>query len=109
MGGADAVALLADGGCADGATGVDGRVVRPEVTSARRPLNARGSFKAASMAARISCGSAMRPKPYSPQAMSPSFGPTVITPRVFNVARLVRVASCSHMRTFIAGAASTGL
>src|SRR3546814_7465380 len=61
------------------------------------------------MAARISCGSAMRPKPYSPQAMSPSFGPTVITPRVFNVARLVRVASCSHLRTFIAGATSTGL
>ena len=61
------------------------------------------------MAARISSGSAIRPGPHSPQAMSPSFGPTVATPRPSSVRRFAWVAGCCHMRTFIAGAASTGL
>ena len=61
------------------------------------------------MAATISGGSAMRPGPYSPQAISPSFGPTMSAPSAVTVARLRRVAGCSHMRTFIAGARRTRL
>ena len=64
---------------------------------------------AACTAATISSGSAIRPKPYSPQAMSPSFGPTVRTPSASTCARLRRVAGWSHIRTFIDGATSTGV
>ncbi len=59
------------------------------------------------MAARISIGSAIRPGPYSPQAMSPSFGPTASTPSHVSVARFRCVAGCCHIRTFIAGAIRT--
>ena len=65
-------------------------------------------FTMASTAATISSGSAMRPGPYSPQAISPSSGPTVSTPSAASVARLRRVAGCDHIRGFIAGAMSTG-
>ena len=41
--------------------------------------------------------------------MAPSSGPTNCTPSAFRVARFRRVAGCSHMRTFMAGAISTGL
>ena len=51
----------------------------------------------------------MRPGPNSPQAMSPSFGPTNSTPSRFSVARFLCVAAWFHIRTFIAGAISTGL
>ena len=61
------------------------------------------------MAATMAGGSAMRPEPNSPQAMAPSSGPTVSAPSARTVARLRRVAGCSHMRTFIAGASSTRL
>ena len=61
------------------------------------------------MVSRIACGSAMRPRPNSPHAISPSSGPTNSMPSAFSVARLRRVAGCSHMRTFMAGAASTRL
>ena len=61
------------------------------------------------MAARIACGSAMRPGPYSPQAISPSSGPTKRMPSARSVARFRCVAGCCHMRTFMAGAASTVL
>ncbi len=61
------------------------------------------------MAAKIVSGSAIRPGPYSPQAMAPSSGPTMETPSCFKVARFRWVAGCSHMRTFMAGAISTAL
>ena len=60
-------------------------------------------------AAKIASGSAMRPGPNSPQAMAPSSGPIRVTPSPASVAALRRVAGCSHIRTFIAGAISTGL
>ena len=61
------------------------------------------------IASKIAAGSAIRPGPYSPQAISPSSGPTSVTPSAFSRARLRWVAGCSHIRTFIAGAISTGL
>ncbi len=61
------------------------------------------------MAARIAGGSASRPGPNSLQAITPSSGPITPTPRLRRVATLATVAGCSHMRTFIAGATSTGL
>ena len=61
------------------------------------------------MAARIAGGSAMRPGPNSPQAISPSSGPTKSAPSAVTVARLRWVAGCCHIRTFIAGAISTRL
>ena len=47
--------------------------------------------------------------PLSLQAMAPSLGPMKCTPRRRSVSTLATVAACVHMRTFIAGAASTGL
>ena len=65
------------------------------------------------MASRIAAGSAIRPGPYSPQAISPSSGPTTATPwkpgKAFNRSILAWTAGCSHIRTFIAGANSTRL
>ena len=61
------------------------------------------------MASRMVAGSAMRPKPNSPQAISPSSGPTKRMPSARSVARFRCVAGCSHMRTFMAGATSTRL
>ena len=71
-----------------------GRGLGPAVTRTFLPLSgcARGA-RAASMAATISAGSAMRPNPYSPQAMSPSLGPTRRMPSRFNCARLRWVAA----------------
>ena len=54
-------------------------------------------------------GSDIRPGPYSPQAMSPSSGPTTSTPSRSSVLRFRCVAGCSHIRTFMAGAISTRL
>ncbi len=53
-------------------------------------------------------GSAMRPIPHSPSASGPSSGPTSTAPRAASVATFARVAGCSHMRTFIAGATTSG-
>ncbi len=64
---------------------------------------------AASIAATIAGGSAMRPGPNSPSDNSPSSGPTTSAPSARAVARLRRIAGCSHIRTFIAGASSTRL
>ena len=61
------------------------------------------------MVARMTGGSARRPKPCSLQAMAPSSGPTTCTPRLRSSAMLATVAGWVHMRTFMAGAASTGL
>ena len=85
-----------------------GSWVGPDVTIACLPF--KGPFpKAASVAATISKGSAMRPGPYSPHAISPSFGPTVRTPSLSNVARFRCVAGWVHIRTFIEGAVRTRL
>ncbi len=54
----------------------------------RRPLSGPAGGRRSAMASRISAGSAMRPGPNSPQAMSPSFGPTTAMPSARNVARL---------------------
>ena len=62
-----------------------------------------------STAATISSGSAIRPGPYSPHAISPSLGPTMAMPSPLRVAKLRLVAACSHIRTFIAGAIKTGV
>ena len=57
-------------------TGSIGSRVGPLVTSARTPASRPvAGASSASIAARISCGSAMRPTPTSPQAMSPGIGP----------------------------------
>ena len=53
-------------------------------------------------------GSGRRPGPYSPQAMSPSSGCITVMPSVLSCSILRRVAACCHIRTFIAGTASTG-
>ncbi len=50
----------------------------------------------------------MRPAPSSPSASSPSAGPTSSTPRDRSVSTLACVAGWFHMRTFIAGATSSG-
>ena len=70
----------------------------------------RSSFPSSgNAAAAISSGSAMRPMPASPaSAISPAFGPTTATPSPASRARLRRVAGCSHIRGFIAGATRTG-
>ena len=57
----------------------------------------------------MSCGSGRRPGPNSPHAISPSAGSITRTPSAFSCATLRWVAACSHMRTFIAGATTTGL
>ena len=89
-------------------TGSMGSCVGPEVIRMCLPLSGppRSTF---AMAARIASGSAIRPGPYSPQAISPSSGPTICTPSANNCARLRRVAGCCHIRTFIAGAMRTGV
>src|SRR6056297_613885 len=63
----------------------------------------------AATASTIRGTSAMRPGPCSPQAMSPSSGPTNPIPSALSVAILRCVAGCCHIRTFIAGASSTGV
>ena len=47
--------------------------------------------------------------PCSLQAIAPLSGPTTWTPRARRAAMLAAVAGWSHMRTFMAGATSTGL
>jgi hypothetical protein len=41
--------------------------------------------------------------------MAPSTGSITVTPRARRLATFATVAACCHMRTFIAGAAKTGL
>ena len=50
-------------------------------------------------------GSGRRPGPNSPQAIGPSSGGSRITPLCARIFWLATVASCSHIRTFMAGAA----
>ena len=84
-----------------------GSRVPPAVTSTRRPARQPGASSCSTRAA-ISSGSAIRPTPHSPSAISPSSGPTSSTPRATSVSAFARVAGCAHMRGFIAGATSTG-
>ena len=50
----------------------------------------------------------MRPEPLSPQARKPLSGPITCTPRSRSTAIFLRVASASHMFTFMAGATRMG-
>ena len=68
----------------------------------------RAGAAAIAIASAIAAGSAMRPMPHSPSASAPSSGPTSTAPRAASVATFARVAGCSHMRTFIAGATTSG-
>ena len=90
-------------------TGSIGSWVGPAVTMTCLPASGPGPPSAASIAARIASGSGSRPGPYSPQAISPSSGSRMVTPSARSRATLRFVASCCHIRTFIAGAASTFL
>ena len=68
-----------------------------------------GAESAARIASTIWGGSLMRPGPYSPQAISPSSGPTnksAVRAQPRDIAPRRRI---SHMRTFIAGANRTRL
>ena len=96
-------------GCRGSGPPSSGSRVPPAVTSTRRPASGpppRAS--SASIAATISSGSAMRPRPLSPSASAPAAGPMKWTPRSRRRCALACVAGCSHMRTFIAGATSSG-
>ena len=91
-------------------TGSIGSRVGPAVITTFRPASERwGGARALVMASTISTGSAIRPGPNSPHAISPSPGPTKRIPRDFSVATLASVAGCRHIRTFMAGATRTGL
>ncbi len=100
-----------------------GSRVPPAVTRTRTPSHAgplapgpgraapaRGARAiAASHAASSSGGSARRPTPCSPlEASLPTPGSTISTPRSRSVCTLARVAGCSYMSLFIAGATTSG-
>ncbi len=57
----------------------------------------------------IASGSGRRPGPYSPHAIAPSAGSMTLTPSSTNRWMFRSVAGWSHIRTFIAGATTTGL
>ena len=81
--------------------------VGPALTSTRLPASRGGSADSDS-AATMASGSSSRPAPTSPQAWSPSAGPSTSTPRDTSVARLARVAGWAHITRFIAGAIVSG-
>ena len=88
-----------------------GSRVPPAVTSTRSPSIDRGAplGTTASTAPSRSAGSRSRPTPHSPlEPSAPTSGSSTVTPRARRVARLARVAGCSYMALFIAGATSTG-
>ena len=80
----------------------------PLVTSAEYPFSGFLKKKLV-ITSRISFGSLIRPRPVSPQAISPSFGPVKIIPRCFSVFILDLVASLFHISGFIPGAINIGL
>ena len=84
-----------------------GSRVPPAVTSTVRPAKSCG-VSAASTAATMSAGSAMRPDPTSPPASGPSTGPTIRTPRAASTATLSWTDGCSHISVCMAGATTTG-
>ena len=90
-----------------------GSRVPPAVTSSLSPSSERGAYapppSTRSMAARISGGSASLPVPHSPrEASSPVAGGTTTTPRASSSSTLATVAGCAHIRSFIAGAITSG-
>ena len=85
-----------------------GSRVPPAVTSTRFPASVSDSPRSSRTRAKIASGSLIRPIPSSPSASSPASGPISSTPRARNVSTLARVAGCSHIRTFIAGATRNG-
>ncbi len=78
------------------------------MTSTRFPASVSDSPRSSRTRAKIASGSLIRPIPSSPSASSPASGPISSTPRAHNVSTLARVAGCSHIRTFIAGATRNG-
>jgi hypothetical protein len=111
-GGGDGVALLARRAVGDVAHRVD-RLMGGAGGDRRSFLPASGlgtPSSSASMAATISSGSAMRPFARLPALghLAP-FGPTKAMPSRRAPSRFRRVAGCSHIFGFIAGATSTGL
>ena len=71
--------------------------------------DASGRSSTSPIARQIAAGSGRRPGPKSPQAIGPASGSSTSTPKLVSSAMLRRVAGCSHILTFIAGTASTGL
>ena len=70
-----------------------------------------GDLSAANISATataIAAGSASLPPPTIPQARYPLPGSITFTPRARSVSTFARVAGCSHIFTFIAGATITG-
>src|SRR6185436_19030117 len=88
-------------------TGSTGSKVGPAVTTTVRPVRGPGRA-ASSTAAAISSGSAILPRPTSPEASGPSTGPTIRTPRRRRVSTFSRTAGWSHIVECMAGAATTG-
>ena len=91
-------------------TASSGSRVPPAETTTRLPRSGLVACerRSSSTRSRMSSGSAIRPIPSSPSASSPSTGPTNSTSRARSVATFACVASCVHIRVFIAGATSTG-
>ena len=85
-----------------------GSRVPPALTSTRLPASGPALPSSVSTRAAMSSGSAIRPTPHSPSAISPSSGPISSAPRATSVSTFARVVECAHMRGFIAGASSTG-
>ena len=85
-----------------------GSRVPPAETTTRLPASGPVWPRSSWQRAKSSSGSTMRPGPCSPSASSPSAGPSSSTPRSASAAAFAWVAGCSHMRTFMAGAARTG-
>ncbi len=98
-----------------------GSRVPPAVTSTRSPSRRAPEAEAPfdptggalsstrSQTASSSAGSARRPTPSSPsEARRPTPGSTMTAPRSRSVARFARVAGCSYIRLFIAGAITSG-
>ena len=90
-------------------TASSGSRVPPALTRTIGRRGSRREYRAALRSERRSPPARlMRPRPTSPSASSPASGPISSTPRARRVAAFACVASCSHMRVFIAGATSTG-
>ena len=95
-----------------------GSRVPPAVTSTLSPsiecgakpnVRPEASRSARSISSKTCAGSASRPTPHSPfEASLPSPGGTMRTPRSRSVSTLPFVAGCSYMRSFMAGATTSG-
>ena len=96
-------------GCRGSAPASSGSRVPPAATTTRLPASAPVAGASSSRIRwAISRGSAIRPTPEPPSASSPSAGPTNSTPRERSSSAFACVAGCDHMRSFIAGATTSG-